>query len=67
MGEWEYGFGRDASAWNSETEIELHPNDAHVSITQGGGYMQQHCSARIPTAVLVELLTRAGYTVTRTE
>jgi len=37
----------------------------YVQIREGSSYMEQSCSARIPTHVLVALLTRAGYTIVK--
>lgn len=48
----------------SHADVDLDENGLEVRIDEGSGYMAQSCSLTIPLDVMVELFTRAGFTVT---
>jgi hypothetical protein len=59
---------QDTSSANCQTrgsyvDLDFGESGLVVVIDEGTGYMAQSCSATIPIDVLVELLTRVGFTV----
>jgi hypothetical protein len=59
---------QDTSSANCRTrgsyvDLDLDENGLAVVIDEGSGFMAQSCSTTIPIDVLVELLTRVGFTV----
>ncbi len=47
-----------------EAEFSIETTGLEVRIEQGSGYMQESASAHIHTDILIQLLERAGFTVT---
>lgn len=49
----------------TEVELDMDEGGLEVRIEQGSGYMRESCSTYVHMDVLVRMLERQGYTVTK--
>ncbi len=68
-----YSFPYDNQAYVTrrtrltEVEMDFDADGLAITVESGSGYGSMTCNAVIHTDVLIELMNRAGYTVTRSE
>jgi hypothetical protein len=63
----EHTNGAHRSTRGTSVDVDVFDDGStvYVDIEQGSGYMGQRCSTTIPIEVLVRLLERVGFSVTR--
>ena len=49
----------------TEAELSMDPDGLEVRIEQGSGYMRESCQTFVHMDVLLGMLAKAGYTVTK--